>query len=147
MSAAGVLAGRYVLGEVIGRGGTADVYRGQDLHSGGRVAVKVFRPELAQDPLALSRFRREARLVAGLSHPAIVALLDTGCEEVVGGAHGHVRVPFLVMEYVPGRSLRDLLKRGRVSLEQAIRYQLGCSRHWRPAIGRASSIATSRRPT
>ncbi|WP_228551691.1 protein kinase domain-containing protein [Mumia zhuanghuii] len=125
MSPSRLLGGRYAMGGVIGRGGTADVHRGHDLRSGGQVAVKVFRTHLAHDPLVLSRLRREARLVAGLCHPAIVALLDTGCEEVVGGGEGNVRVPFLVMEYVPGWSLRDLLKRGGVSLERAIRYQLG----------------------
>lgn len=124
MSTSRVVGGRYVLGEVIGRGGTADVHRAHDLRSGGRVAVKVLRTDLAQDPLVLSRFWRETRLLARLHHPSIAALLDNGWEELDGGATDDARVPYLVMEYVPGWSLRDLLKRGGLPLERAIQHQL-----------------------
>ncbi|WP_182526542.1 protein kinase domain-containing protein [Nocardioides dongkuii] len=126
MSPPRVLGRRYEVGEVIGRGGMADVHLGHDLRSGGRVAIKVLRTDLVEDPLFLARFRREAQLVAGLRHPAIVTLLDSGCDEVDGGsADDTVRVPFIVMEYVPGWSVRDLLKRGEVTVERSIRYQLG----------------------
>jgi eukaryotic-like serine/threonine-protein kinase len=125
MNAARVLAGRYGVGEVVGRGGMAEVHRGHDLRSGRTVAIKILRKELARDQLFLSRFRREARLVAGLQHPAIVAVLDAGCEEIDGGSVERAQVPFIVMEYVPGRSLRELFRSGGATLERSLRLQLG----------------------
>jgi len=96
-----LLAGRYELREPIGAGGMADVRRGVDVRLGRDVAVKVLRPDLARDPAFQARFRREAQAAASLSAPTIVSVFDTG-EDV----HG---VPFIVMEFVAGRTLRDVL--------------------------------------
>ena len=99
---------RYELGEVLGHGGMAEVRIGIDRRLGRTVAVKVLRADLANDPTFQARFRREAQSAAALNHPAIVAVYDTG-EELVDG----VPVPYIVMEYVEGRTLRDVLKEGR----------------------------------
>ena len=68
------LGDRYTVGQVIGRGGMAEVYEGTDRRLNRKVAIKVLRPDLAQDPLFQERFRREARSAAGLNHPNIVAI-------------------------------------------------------------------------
>ncbi|MET4060523.1 serine/threonine protein kinase/beta-lactam-binding protein with PASTA domain [Arthrobacter sp. UYP6] len=120
-----VLNGRYEIGELIGRGGMADVYLGRDIRLGRSVAIKVLRPDLARDPLFQSRFRREAQAVAGLNHPSIVSVYDTGDQESPESSPGEVRLPFIVMEYVPGRTLRDLVKAGEITTEKAVDYALG----------------------
>jgi serine/threonine protein kinase len=97
---------RYELGELIGYGGMAEVHRGRDVRLGRDVAIKILRADLARDPSFLNRFRREAQSAAGLNHPAIVAVYDTGEDHLPDGA----AVPFIVMEYVEGRTLRDILK-------------------------------------
>lgn len=125
MSSERILNGRYEMGELIGRGGMADVHLGRDVRLGRTVAIKVLRQDLARDPLFQSRFRREAQAVAGLNHPTIVSVYDTGEEEIEGQHHDDVRVPFIVMEYVAGRTLRDLLKAGDLTLELSVEYMLG----------------------
>lgn len=102
------LGDRYELGEVLGYGGMAEVLRGRDLRLGRDVAVKTLRVDLARDPSFQSRFRREAQSAASLNHPTIVAVYDTG-ESTLDG----VQVPYIVMEYVDGRTLRDVLKTER----------------------------------
>ena len=97
-----LLAGRYSVGHVIGRGGMAEVRRGHDGRLGRPVAVKLLRPDLAQDPAFQARFRREAQAAAALDAPAVVAVYDTG-EDDRG-------VPWIVMELVDGRTLRDVLQ-------------------------------------
>ncbi|MFD1212395.1 protein kinase, partial [Arthrobacter sp. GCM10027362] len=118
-----ILNGRYEVGELIGRGGMADVYLGRDIRLGRSVAIKQLRPDLARDPMFQSRFRREAQAVAGLNHPAIVAVYDTGEHEVPGGYN--LSTPFIVMEYVSGRTLRELIKSGDLTCDQAVEYTLG----------------------
>ncbi|WP_209066971.1 Stk1 family PASTA domain-containing Ser/Thr kinase [Arthrobacter pigmenti] len=120
-----VLNGRYEVGELIGRGGMADVHLGRDIRLGRSVAIKVLRQDLARDPLFQSRFRREAQAVAALNHSTIVSVYDTGEEEVEGRSHDDVRVPFIVMEYVAGRTLRDLLRAGDLTPESSVEYILG----------------------
>lgn len=120
-----VLNGRYEIGELIGRGGMADVYLGRDIRLGRSVAIKVLRPDLARDPLFQSRFRREAQAVAGLNHPAVVSVYDTGDQESPGASPEDVRLPFIVMEYVPGRTLRELVKSGEITIDTAVDYALG----------------------
>ena len=105
MSQATVVAGRYQLGPTLGRGGMADVHSGLDVRLGREVAIKVLRSDLARDPSFRLRFEREAQNVAGLNHPGIVAVYDTG--EVPGEQVG---LPYIVMEYVSGSTLRDLLR-------------------------------------
>ncbi|MET0451472.1 MAG: Stk1 family PASTA domain-containing Ser/Thr kinase [Mycobacterium sp.] len=110
------LSERYELGDVIGFGGMSEVHLARDLRLHRNVAVKVLRADLARDPNFLLRFRREARNAAGLNHPAIVAVHDTGEAETAGGP-----VPYIVMEYVDGVTLRDVLDRsGPIEPRRAI---------------------------
>ncbi|MHB9860433.1 Stk1 family PASTA domain-containing Ser/Thr kinase [Streptomyces sp. YIM S03343] len=102
------LGGRYELGQVLGRGGMAEVYLAHDTRLGRTVAVKTLRVDLARDPSFQARFRREAQSAASLNHPAIVAVYDTG-EDYIDG----VSIPYIVMEYVEGSTLRELLHSGR----------------------------------
>ncbi|WP_422390949.1 Stk1 family PASTA domain-containing Ser/Thr kinase [Arthrobacter sp. N1] len=120
-----ILNGRYEVLELIGRGGMADVHLGRDLRLGRSVAIKVLRKDLARDPLFQSRFRREAQAVAGLNNPSIVAVYDTGEEEIPDRPQHEVRVPFIVMEYVQGRTLRDHVKAGDLTPEDSITYLAG----------------------
>ncbi len=97
---------RYQVGDTLGFGGMSEVHRGRDLRLGRDVAIKVLRADLARDPSFQTRFRREAQNAASLNHPAIVAVYDTG---ETAGETG--TIPYIVMEYVDGETLRDLLKR------------------------------------
>ena len=103
-----LLGGRYELDGIVGRGGMAEVYRARDLRLDRIVAVKTLREDLARDQTFQARFRREAQSAASLNHPSIVAVYDTG-EDNTGMSH----VPFIVMEYVDGRTIRDLLRDDR----------------------------------
>jgi serine/threonine-protein kinase len=107
------LGNRYELGAVLGRGGMAEVYMARDIRLGRAVAVKTLRADMARDATFQARFRREAQSAASLNHPAIVAVYDTG-EDFIGG----VSLPFIVMEYVDGSTLRDLLHSGRKLLPE-----------------------------
>lgn len=105
-----ILAGRYEIGDLIGRGGMGEVHIGYDTRLGRTVAIKILRADLARDPSFQTRFRREAQAAAGLNHPAIVAVHDTG-EDHITGPNGELQsVPFIVMEYVEGHTVRDILK-------------------------------------
>jgi serine/threonine-protein kinase len=107
-----LLGGRYELGEPLGQGGMAEVFRGRDTRLGRDVAVKVLRAELAGDPTFLARFRREAQAAASLNHPNVVSVYDTGDDN---------GVPFIVMEYVEGRTLREILRtQGRMLPQRAM---------------------------
>ncbi|MEE6280574.1 protein kinase domain-containing protein [Georgenia sp. MJ170] len=125
MSTARVLGGRYELRDVLGRGGMAVVHLARDIRCERWVAVKVLRDELARDPLVRSRFGRESQALAGLDHPAIVAVHDVGHGRDDGSRADEANVAFIVLEYVPGQSLRARLREGALTLEEAIRYQLG----------------------
>ncbi|MFF2651364.1 Stk1 family PASTA domain-containing Ser/Thr kinase [Streptomyces sp. NPDC058045] len=107
------LGGRYELGQVLGRGGMAEVYLAHDTRLGRTVAVKTLRADLARDPSFQARFRREAQSAASLNHPAIVAVYDTGEDYV-----DQVSIPYIVMEYVDGSTLRELLHSGRKLLPE-----------------------------
>ena len=120
-----VLSGRYELGELIGRGGMADVFRGLDTRLGRTVAVKLLRPDLARDPQFQARFKREAQAVAALNHPSIVAVFDTGDHAVPGDHDDSVRVPYIVMEFVSGKTIRDMVRAKDVTIDQAIDFTLG----------------------
>ena len=112
-----VVGGRYELGELIGYGGMAEVHRGRDTRLNREVAIKMLRADLARDPSFLTRFRREAHSAAGLNHPSIVAVYDTGESIAPDGT----ALPFIVMEYVEGRTLRDILKiEGRLPARRAM---------------------------
>src|SRR6187200_2964644 len=117
------VGGRYVLGELLGRGGMAEVRKGTDERLGRVVAVKRLRTDLAGDPTFQARFRREAQASAGLNHPNIVAVYDTGEEkDPVSG----VSIPYIVMELIEGHTLRELLRDGRKILpDRALEFTAG----------------------
>jgi serine/threonine-protein kinase len=116
----------------------ADVHVGHDTRTGRSVAIKALRSTSAEDPLLRSSLRREAQLLGRVRHHSIVALLDAGhgCDDggdgdgdgdgdggsVSAGTHGG---PYIVMEHVDGRSLRDLLRAGELTGETSVQYQLG----------------------
>ncbi|MGW0434654.1 Stk1 family PASTA domain-containing Ser/Thr kinase [Micromonospora sp. NPDC003197] len=100
-----LLGGRYQVGELLGYGGMAEVHRGRDLRLGRDVAIKMLRTDLARDATFQMRFRREAQNAASLNHPAIVAVYDTGEETAPTGE----TIPFIVMEFVNGRTLKEVL--------------------------------------
>ena len=116
-----LLAARYELGPLIGRGGMSDVYLATDAKLGRRVAVKLLKSSLASDPVFRSRFRHEAQAAARMAHPTIVRVYDAG-EEIVrepGGAE--TIVPYIVMEHVEGRLLKDIIADGPLPLAEAAR--------------------------
>jgi hypothetical protein len=98
------LSDRYELGEILGFGGMSEVHLARDVRLHRDVAVKVLRADLARDPSFYLRFRREAQNAAALNHPAIVAVYDTGEAETPSGP-----LPYIVMEYVDGVTLRDIV--------------------------------------
>jgi len=106
------LGDRYELISVIGRGGMAEVWEARDTRLGRRVAIKILRPDLARDPAFQARFRREAQSAASLNHPNIVAAYDTGEDIYIDGTESTV-VPYIVMEFVDGMTLRQILSSGR----------------------------------
>lgn len=120
-----ILSGRYELGTLIGRGGMADVYKGTDTRLGRTVAIKLLRPDLARDPQFQARFKREAQAVAALNHSSIVAIYDTGEHSIADGSGEDVRVPYIVMEFVEGKTIRELIRANSVTIDQAIDYCLG----------------------
>jgi serine/threonine-protein kinase len=114
------VADRYRVGERIGQGGMATVYRATDLKHGRLVAIKMLRPELLSAGPEAERFLREIRIAARLSHPNILPLLDSG---TTGGAD---EIPYFIMPFVDGESLRARLDReGRLPLAQALRIGAG----------------------
>jgi serine/threonine-protein kinase len=117
MSAGRLLGGRYQVGDVLGYGGMAEVHRGRDLRLGRDVAIKMLRTDLARDRTFQERFRREAQNAASLNHPAIVAVYDTGEERAATGE----TIPFIVMEFVNGRTLKEVLTaEGRLMPRRAL---------------------------
>ena len=106
-----VVGGRYRLGEVIGYGGMAEVHRGVDTRLGRTVAVKLLRASLASDATFQARFRQEAQSAASLNHPNVISVYDFGDGRSSEGAIAGL--PYIVMEFVEGRTLRDILRQER----------------------------------
>jgi serine/threonine-protein kinase len=120
-----ILADRYQVGSLIGRGGMADVYEGLDTRLGRKVAIKLLKSDLASDPTFESRFRQEAQASARMAHPTIVRVYDAG-EEISTDSNGNERkTPFIVMEYVRGTLLRDLLHERKLGIPESIGYAEG----------------------
>ena len=120
-----LIAARYELGNLIGRGGMADVYEGVDTRLGRTVAIKLLKSDLANDPTFEARFRQEAQASARMAHPTIVRVYDAG-EDVTTDPQGqeHKR-PFIIMEFVRGRLLRDILHERRLPIAEALEYAAG----------------------
>ena len=115
------LGDRYEVGQVIGRGGMAEVHEGTDSRLNRRVAIKILNPDLARDPQFQDRFRREAQAAAGLNHPNVVAVYDTG-EHLID----NMPVPYIVMEYVDGVTLEHALTHGpRIMPERSLEITAG----------------------
>src|SRR5438105_15076163 len=107
-----LLGGRYLLGETIGRGGMGTVFRATDQRTGGAVAVKLLHTDGIDDPQQAALLEREARLAAMITSPRVVRVIDLDV---------HEGMPFLVMEYITGDTLSDvLLQRGRLPAEEAL---------------------------
>lgn len=121
-----VMAGRYRVDDLIGRGGMAHVHRGYDLTLGREVAIKILDRELARDAAFRTRFRMEAQAASRMSHPSIVRVFDAGEDSTpeAGGTPAEP-VPFIVMELVPGDLLKDIIARGPVPTVDAVRYADG----------------------
>ena len=118
--------GRYQLGQLVGRGGMAEVRVALDKRLGRTVAIKIMRSDLANDEIFLTRFRREAHSVAQMNNPNIVNIYDSGEETIVNDSGQTERVPYLVMEYVKGQTLRDIIKaNGPLSQRDAEQVMLG----------------------
>lgn len=120
-----LLAARYQLGPLIGRGGMSDVHLAVDAKLGRRVAVKLLKSTLAADPVFRSRFRHEAQAAARMAHPTIVRVFDAGEEIVREFDGGETIVPFIVMEHVEGRLLKDIITDGPLPLAEATRIAEG----------------------
>ena len=120
-----VIAGRYEVGNLIGRGGMADVYEGVDTRLGRVVAIKLLKSDLANDPTFESRFKQEAQASARMAHPTIVRVYDAG-EEISTDENGSEhRRPFIIMEYVRGTLLRDLMHQRSLTIQETIDYAEG----------------------
>ena len=120
-----ILAERYEVGSLIGRGGMADVYEGLDTRLGRKVAIKLLKSDLANDPTFEARFRQEAQASARMAHPTIVRVYDAG-EEISTDSNGNERkTPYIVMEYVRGTLLRDLLHERQLGIPESIGYAEG----------------------
>ena len=121
-----ILAGRYEIREMIGRGGMAEVHLGYDRRLSRIIAIKLLRSDIAGDPTFQARFRREAQSAAALNHPSIVSVYDSG-EEQLPNPNGAIRsVPYIVMEYVEGHTVREFLGEGEaVPIPEAVEIVTG----------------------
>ncbi|WP_396667296.1 Stk1 family PASTA domain-containing Ser/Thr kinase [Microbacterium sp. R86528] len=117
-----VLSGRYRIDEVIGRGGMATVFRGEDLTLGREVAIKVLDRDLANDNAFRTRFRLEAQAASRMAHPTIVRVYDAGEDAAVGDDGVTRPVPYIVMELVKGRLLKDIIAAGPVPVADTVRF-------------------------
>jgi len=120
-----VIAGRYELGALIGRGGMAEVYSGIDTRLGRTVAVKLLKADLAADSTFEIRFRQEAQASARMAHPTIVRVYDAGDEVSVDQNGVERHLPYIVMELVRGEVLRDILRSRKLTQQEAIAYTTG----------------------
>lgn len=120
-----VIAGRYELGALIGRGGMAEVYSGIDTRLGRTVAIKLLKADLAADSTFEIRFRQEAQASARMAHPTIVRVYDAGDEVSVDQNGVERHLPYIVMELVRGEVLRDILRSRKLTQQEAIAYTTG----------------------
>jgi serine/threonine protein kinase/beta-lactam-binding protein with PASTA domain len=123
--AARIIAGRYELGQLIGRGGMAEVYSGVDTRLGRTVAIKLLKADLAADSSFEARFRQEAQASARMAHPTIVRVYDAGDEITIDSNGVERHLPYIIMELVRGEVLRDILRQRRLTQQEAIAYATG----------------------
>jgi serine/threonine protein kinase len=116
-----LLAGRYRVGASIGRGGMSDVHVGTDSRLGRTVAIKLLKSSLAADPAFRTRFRQEAQAAARMAHPTIVRVFDAGEETITEDDGTETQIPFIIMEFVDGRLLKDIIKEGPIDKVEAVR--------------------------
>lgn len=117
-----LIAGRYRIGQLVGRGGMAEVYEGYDTRLGRTVAIKLLKSDLANDASFEAKFRQEAQASARMAHPTIVRVYDAGEEETTDENGNPRKTPYIVMEFVKGRLLKEIIFEGGVELERSIRY-------------------------
>jgi serine/threonine-protein kinase len=120
-----LLAGRYQVGALLGRGGMAEVHAGVDARLGRKVAIKLLKPSLANDPAFRTRFRQEAQAAARMAHPTIVRVFDAGEETARDASGAELQVPFIIMEQVDGKLLKDIVAQGPLDPAEAIRITEG----------------------
>ena len=120
-----IIAGRYELGELIGRGGMAEVYSGVDTRLGRTVAIKLLKADLAADSSFEIRFRQEAQASARMAHPTIVRVYDAGDEITIDSNGVERHLPYIVMELVRGEVLRETLRSRKLTQQEAIAYATG----------------------
>ncbi len=120
-----LIAGRYRIGSLVGRGGMAEVYEGYDTRLGRTVAIKLLKSDLANDPSFEEKFRGEAQASARMAHPSIVRIYDAGEEETTDSNGNLVKTPFIIMELVKGKLLREVIHAGQVEIDKAIKYVIG----------------------
>ncbi|MFM1993327.1 MAG: Stk1 family Ser/Thr kinase [Actinomycetota bacterium] len=120
-----LIAGRYRIGSLVGRGGMAEVYEGYDTRLGRTVAIKLLKSDLANDPSFEEKFRGEAQASARMAHPSIVRIYDAGEEETTDSNGNLVKTPFIIMELVKGKLLREVIHSGSVDIDKAIKYVIG----------------------
>ena len=120
-----LIAGRYRIGQLVGRGGMAEVYEGYDTRLGRTVAIKLLKSDLATDANFEAKFRQEAQASARMAHPSIVRIYDAGEEESTDANGNQVKTPFIIMELVKGRLLRDIIHEGKVDTARAVKFVAG----------------------
>ncbi|MGB4706449.1 MAG: Stk1 family PASTA domain-containing Ser/Thr kinase [Aquiluna sp.] len=120
-----LIAGRYRLGQLVGRGGMAEVFEGYDTRLGRTVAIKLLKSDLANDANFEARFRQEAQASARMAHPTIVRVYDAGEEEAADSNGQIVKTPFIIMELVRGKLLREVVAEKSLDLDKAVRYISG----------------------
>jgi serine/threonine-protein kinase len=120
-----LIAGRYRIGSLVGRGGMAEVYEGYDTRLGRTVAIKLLKSDLANDPSFEAKFRGEARASAKMAQPSIVRIYDAGEEETTDSNGNLVKTPFIIMELVRGKLLRELIQQGGLDISRATKFVIG----------------------
>ncbi|MEY3561094.1 MAG: Stk1 family Ser/Thr kinase [Actinomycetota bacterium] len=117
-----LIANRYRIGQLVGRGGMAEVYEGYDTRLGRTVAIKLLKSDLANDASFEAKFRQEAQASARMAHPTIVRVYDAGEEESFDENGNLRKTPYIVMELVRGRLLRELIHEGGTEIDRAVRF-------------------------
>lgn len=119
------LAGRYQIGRRIGRGGMAEVYAATDLRLGRRVAAKLLHTNLSSEPAFRKRFRQEAQAAARMTHPTIVRVFDAGEDTFVRDDGFEIVVPYIVMEFIDGEQLGQIMSEGILPPDKIEKYMSG----------------------